>query len=67
MCNLVAPDKPHFMVRPDWSRTLPMSYAAPLATEYWDDDGSAEFAQMRERIEREDTVLSAPSGPSARS
>jgi hypothetical protein len=45
------------MVRPDWSGALPMSYAAPVETEYWDDDGSREFAEMRQRIEREDTVL----------
>ncbi len=33
------PENPHFMVRPDWSRTLmPMSFVAPLNTEYWDDD-----------------------------
>ena len=57
MYNLMTPDKPHFMVRPDWSGTLPMSYAAPVETEYWDDDGSREFAEMRARIEREDTVL----------
>ena len=57
MYNLVTPDKPHFMVRPDWSGALPMSYAAPVETEYWDDDGSREFAEMRQRIEREDTVL----------
>jgi galactonate dehydratase len=57
MYNLMAPDKAHFMVRPDWSGALPMSYAAPLATEYWDDDGSDEFAEMRARIEREDPVV----------
>ena len=57
MYNLMTPDKPHFMVRPDWSGSLPMSYAAPLETEYWDDDGSPEFAEMRARIEREDTVM----------
>ena len=57
MYNLMSPDKPHFMVRPDWSGSLPMSYAAPLQTEYWDDDGSGEFAEMRERIEGEDPVL----------
>ena len=52
------PRNPHFMVRPDWSRTLmPMSYAAPLSSEYWDDDGSAEFRDMLGRIEKEGAVL----------
>ena len=52
------PRNPHFMVRPDWSRTLmPMSYAAPLSSEYWDDDGSAEFRDMLERVESEGAVL----------
>ena len=52
------PKNPHFMVRPDWSRTLmPMSYAAPLRSEYWDEDGSSEFATMMDRIEREGAVL----------
>ena len=46
-----------FMVRPDFRRLIPMSYDAPLATEYWDDDGSAEYKAMFERIEREGVVL----------
>ena len=47
-----------FMVRPDRSRNLPpMSYAAPIATEYWDDDGSEEYRAMFARIERERMVL----------
>ena len=47
-----------FMVRPDRSRNLPpMSYAAPIATEYWDDDGSEEYRAMFARIEREGMVL----------
>ena len=54
------PENPHFMVRPDWSRTLmPLSFAAPLKTEYWDDDGSDEFNAMMARIEKEDAVLEA--------
>ncbi len=58
MYNLVSPEKAHFLVRPDWSRGVPpMSYAAPLSTEYWDDDGGAQFKAMAERLEREDTVI----------
>ena len=45
-------DNPHFMVRPDWSRELPpSSFAAPLSTRYWDDDGSEDFATAYGQIE----------------
>ncbi len=57
MYNTPDPNNPHFMVRPDWSRRIPMSFAAPVSTEYWDDDGTPEFKAMWERLEREDTVL----------
>ena len=54
------PENPHFMVRPDWSRTLmPMSFVAPLNTEYWDDDGSAKFEEMMTKIEATGAVLEA--------
>jgi L-alanine-DL-glutamate epimerase-like enolase superfamily enzyme len=46
-----------FMVRPDRRRLLPMSYVSPISTEYWDDDGSLEFREMFERVEREGVVL----------
>ncbi len=32
-------------------------YAAPIETEYWDDDGTPEFAQMMARLVEEGTVL----------
>ncbi len=51
------PKNLHFMVRPDWSRLIPMSFAAPLSTEYWDDDGTAEFNTMLERLRIEGVVL----------
>ncbi|HCL30220.1 MAG TPA: hypothetical protein DIC52_17535 [Candidatus Latescibacteria bacterium] len=54
------PANPHFMVRPDWSRELmPMSYAAPLASDYWDDDGSEAFAATYRRIEEEGALIEA--------
>ena len=57
------PENPHFMVRPDWSRELmPVSFAAPLKTEYWDDDGSAGFSAMMARLEREGPVLEGGGG-----
>ena len=49
--------KPILMVRPDMGRYLPMSYNAPISTQYWDDDGSPEYKQMFERIERDGVVL----------
>jgi len=36
---------------------MPMSYVAPITTEYWDDDGSAEYRAMFGRIEQEGIVL----------
>jgi hypothetical protein len=58
------PENPHFMVRPDWSRTLmSMSFVAPLKTEYWDDDGSAEFNAMMARVERDGAVLEGIAAP----
>jgi gluconate/galactonate dehydratase len=48
----------HFLVRPDWVRGLvPMSFDAPIQTEYWDDDGTPEFEEMMARLEREGMVL----------
>ena len=48
----------HFLIRPDWTRGgMPHSYAAPIETEYWDDDGTPEFAQMMARLMEERTVL----------
>ena len=48
----------HFLIRPDWRRDLvPMSYDAPITTDYWDDDGSPEFRAMMSRLETEGMVL----------
>ncbi len=57
MYHLADPKDSLFMVRPDFRRLIPMSYASPIATEYWDNDGSPAFRQMLERIEREGMVL----------
>lgn len=46
-----------------WKRGLvPFSHGAPITTEYWDDDGRAEFAQMYARLEREGMALESPGG-----
>ena len=57
MYNIADPNGSIFMVRPDRRRLISMSYDAPLATEYWDDDGSVEYRTMFERIEREGIVI----------
>lgn len=58
--DLVTPEKGHFLVRPDWSQAAPASFAAPLSTEYWDDDGSEEFSRMCQRLAQESTLLLGP-------
>ena len=57
MYNIHDPKDSLFMVRPDFRRLIPMSYDAPVTTEYWDDDNSAEYRDMFARIEREGVVL----------
>ena len=48
----------HALIRPDWTKGLvPMSYAAPISTEWWDDDGTPEFEQMMARLGEEKLVL----------
>ena len=60
MYNIGDPKQSIFMVRPDVRRLVPMSYNAPVATEYWDDDGSPKYNAMFQRIEREGVVLERP-------
>ncbi len=57
MYNIADPAESIFMVRPDRRRLIPMSYDAPIETDYWDDDGSPEYRAMFERIEREGMAL----------
>jgi len=57
MYHLADPENSIFMVRPDRSRLIPMRYDAPIATEYWDDDGTEEYRAMFARLEREGAVL----------
>lgn len=57
MYNLHDPANSLFMVRPDSRREIALSYDSPISTEYWDDDGSPEFARMKKRIETEGMVL----------
>ena len=57
MYNIADPAHSLFMVRPDRNRLMPMSYAAPIETEYWDDDGTEEYRVLFGRIEREGIVL----------
>ncbi|MBT6155599.1 MAG: hypothetical protein HOL01_06685 [Planctomycetaceae bacterium] len=57
MYNIADPKQSIFMVRPDVRRLLPLSYAAPLKTTWWDDDGSKEYRAMFKRIDAEGVVL----------
>jgi len=57
MYNIADPKDSIFMVRPDRKRLIPMSYDAPISTEYWDDDGTTEYKEMFARIEQEGMVL----------
>ena len=57
MYNTAAGER-HFMVRPDWTRGgVPMSYAAPIATDYWDNNDDDEFATIYKHIKGEGVVL----------
>lgn len=57
MYHLGDPEQSIFMVRPDTRRLLPLSYASPISTDYWDDDGSPEYRAVRERLAREGAIL----------
>ncbi len=58
MYNLMRPPQTaHFMVLPNRRRLIPLSFDAPITTEYWDDDGSPEYAAMFKRLETEQMVL----------
>ena len=57
MYNIADPDNSIFMVRPDRKRLIPMGYDTPIATEYWDDDGTLAYKKMFQRIEQEGIVL----------
>ena len=57
MNNIADPNDSLFMVRPDRKRLIPMSYDAPISTEYWDDDGTSVYKKMFQRIEQEGVVL----------
>ena len=59
MYNLGDTQDPIFMVRPDRRRLATLKYDAPLTTDYWDPDGTPEFAAMMDRLKREGMVLEA--------
>ena len=57
MYNIADPKNSIFMVRPDRSRLIPMSYDSLISTEYWDNDSTSAYREMFARIEREGIVL----------
>lgn len=60
MYNIADPKRSIFLVRPDTARLAPMSYDAPVTTEWWDNDGTPEYKAMFERIEKEKIVILRP-------
>ena len=60
MFNIADPAESIFMVRPDRRKLLPLSYDAPLSTEWWDDDGSQTYREMFARIQKRGVVLEKP-------
>jgi L-alanine-DL-glutamate epimerase-like enolase superfamily enzyme len=59
MYHLADPRHSLFMVRPDIRRGIPLGYAMPVTTEYWDPDGTPGFREMKARLEAEGAVLEA--------
>ena len=57
MYNIGDPKDAHFMVLPNGRRLIPFAFDAPITTEYWDDDGSAEYRAMFKRLQAEKMVL----------
>ncbi|MBM3276537.1 MAG: hypothetical protein FJY95_00430 [Candidatus Handelsmanbacteria bacterium] len=57
MYHLADPANSGFMVRPDLKRLIPLSYASPITTEYWDDDGTPAYRAVRGRLGREGAIL----------
>ena len=57
MYNIADPAQSIFMVRPDVRKLLPLSYQSPVKTEWWDNDGTANYRAMFKRIEKEGVVL----------
>lgn len=61
MYNMMSPpETAHFMVLPDRWRLIPLSFDAPVTTDYWDDDGSPEYRAMFRRLQAEQIVLEKP-------
>ena len=55
---LADPEIRHFPLgKPGRDHQIPLSYASPIETEYWDEDGTPEFTEMLARLGREGMVL----------
>lgn len=55
--NLATTKTPIFMVRPDTRRLITLGYDDPVQTQWWDDDGSAAFAEMMKLLRQEGMVV----------
>lgn len=60
MYNIADPKQSIFIIRTDTRPEVPLSYAAPLSTAWWDNDGSPKYAKMFRRLKREGVVLERP-------
>ena len=57
MYNVGDPKNAHFMVLPNRRKLIPFRFDAPISTEYWDEDGSAEYRLLMNRLKTEKMVL----------
>ncbi|MFM7162895.1 MAG: mandelate racemase/muconate lactonizing enzyme family protein, partial [Planctomycetaceae bacterium] len=60
MFHAIDPSDSLFLVRPDKRREITLGYNMPVQTDYWDPDGTPEFAQMQARLETSGMVWERP-------
>jgi len=59
MFHAVDPRDSLFLVRPDKRREITLGYTLPIETDYWDPDGTPEFARMQAQLQTAGMVLEA--------
>ena len=57
MYALIDPQHSIFLVRPDRSRIVELSYDAPISSQCWDNDGSKEYQAMLTRLKQEAIII----------
>ena len=63
MYNIADPAHSIFMVRPDHNRLMPMSYAAPIETEYWTTTGRRSTGRCSAGLSARESCWSAEPTP----